>query len=68
MTFAQYPIKEYSFIYARERAKEESLDHPDHFIYLFKNSLGVYLIDYLGLPKFDDERIIATFKQGEITL
>ena len=67
MTFAEFPIKETSFIYARERAKEESLEHPDHFIYLLKNNSGLYLIDYIGI-KHDDEHIIATFKNGDKTL
>jgi hypothetical protein len=68
MTIAEYPIREYSYIYATERAKEESLDHPDHFIYLLKSNKGFYLIDVLGLPKFDDERLIATYRKGEKTL
>jgi len=67
MTFASYPIKETSFIYARERAKEESLDHPDHFIYLLRSNSGYYLIDHIGL-KHSDEKIIFTFKNGEKTL
>ncbi len=68
MTLRDYPIKEHSFIYATERAKEESREHPDHFIYLFKSNQGYYLIDVLGLPKFDDVRLIATYRKGEKTL
>jgi hypothetical protein len=68
MTLRDYPIKEYSFIYATERAKEESMEHPDHFIYLFKSNHGHYLIDVLGLPKFSDKRLIATYRKGEKTL
>jgi hypothetical protein len=68
MTLRDYPIKEETFIYATERAKEESLEHPDHFIYLFRSNLGYYLIDVLGFPKFSDERLIATYYKGEKTL
>jgi len=67
MTFADYPLKESSFIYARERAKEESLEHPEHFIYLYKNNAGWYVIDHIGI-KHDDERLICTFKGGDKTL
>jgi len=64
MTFFDYPIKETSFIYARERAIEESFFHPDHFIYLLRSNSGFYLIDHLGLIH-SDEKIIFTFKNGE---
>jgi len=68
MSFEEYPIREYSYIYATIIAKEESLEHPDHYIYLLKSNRGFYLIDVLGLPKFDDERLIATYRKGEKTL
>ena len=64
ISFAEFPLKHTSFITARETAIEESMDHPDHFIYVLKNNSGVYLIDYLGL-KHDDEHIIATYQNGE---
>jgi len=66
-TFASYPMTYTSFITARETAKEESLEHPDHFIYLLKNNSGMYLIDYIGI-KHDDEHVIATYKNGDKTL
>ena len=67
MTFASYPIKESHYITARETAREESIEHPDHFIYLLRNNYGMYLIDHIGL-KHSDEKIIITFKNGEATL
>lgn len=67
MTFAYFPILETSFIYARERAIEESLNHSDFFIYLYRNNAGYYVIDHTGL-KHSDEKIIATFKNGNKTL
>jgi len=66
-TFAYFPILETSFIYARERAIEESLNHPDHFIYVFKSNSGGYVIDYQGI-KHSDEHLIFTFKDGDKTL
>lgn len=66
-TFASYPIKQSFFITARELAKEESKEHPDHFIYLLKNNSGGYFIDHIGLPH-SDEHVIATFKNGEKVL
>ena len=67
MTLSYFPIREESFIYARERAKEESFEHPDHFIYLFKSNSGGYVIDHIGI-RHDDERILMTFKNGHKTL
>jgi hypothetical protein len=64
---SEYPIQQTTFITARETAKEESLSHPDHFIYLFKNNSGGYLIDHLGIVH-SDERILLTFKKGEKVL
>jgi hypothetical protein len=53
---------------ATERAKEYSLEFPDQFIYvILSTSSGKYRHDYIGL-KYSDEKIIATFKQGEKTL
>ena len=68
MTLNDYPIKEETYIYACETAREESKAHPDHFIYVWKSNSGYYLIDYLGMPKFSDERLIQTWRNGERTL
>lgn len=63
-TFADYPLKELSYITARECAREESIEHPDHFIYMIKLSSGGYVIDHKGVIG-DDEKLIRTFKKGE---
>jgi len=65
--FTYYPIKVDTFISARETAKEESLDHPEHFIYLYKSNSGHYVIDHIGI-KHDDERLLFTFKKGDLSL
>jgi len=53
---------------ATEKAIEYSLKYPDQFIYLIlSTSSGRFRLDYMGLS-YSDEKIIATFKQGEKTL
>ncbi len=64
-TFADYPLKEYTYVTARELAREESIEHPDHNIYLLKLSSGGYVIDYLGIVG-DDEKLLMIFKNGKV--
>jgi len=66
-SLSYYPLKCDTYLTAKETAKEESILHPNFFIYLLKNNSGMYLIDYIGI-KHDDEHIIATFKNGDKTL
>jgi len=53
---------------AIESAIKYSLQYPDQFIYvILSTSSGRFRLDYMGLS-YSDEKILATFKQGEKTL
>lgn len=70
MTFADYPILIDTYVTAVQTAIEESKEHPDHFIYLFRFGSG-YRIDYSGIPDVclnDTDRHISTYSNGERTL
>lgn len=67
MSFSEYPLLEYGYLSACELAKQESLLHPDHFIYVFKKYSGAYVIDYMSV-KHDDELHMVTYKNGNISL
>lgn len=64
MSFSEYPIyKELNFE-AHKVAREESIEHPDHFIYAFRNSQGQIRIDHKGILKSDDEYAVFTYRNG----
>ena len=63
MTFAEYPIYKDLGFEAHKIAREERKEHPDHFIYGFRNSQGNIRIDYLGLMA-DDEYPSFTYLNG----
>ena len=68
MSFADYPIYKDLNFEAHKVAREESKEHPDHFIYGFRNSQGSIRIDHTGIRKADDERNIFTYINGHKTL
>ena len=68
MTFAEYPLIRQTFVTAFYDAIQESLDHPDHFIYLFHCADGYYLIDWSKLNAATNDKLQHTFRNGEKTL